>query len=111
MLLMGYSQIFTYVYLGAVSTPAARIADGIEEVHKPLNNSTIFDNAVIQEIEENKNERDQLNIHNKAYDNIASLFMPIGLVDQFNGHVHITKSHQHFALPGNDYIRLRVFRL
>src|SRR5882724_4376100 len=51
-LLMGYSQIFTYVFLGVISTPSARIADGAIRIHAPFNNASIFDSAIIEEMNE-----------------------------------------------------------
>ena len=109
-LLMGYSQIFTYVYLGVISTPTARIADGIERIHTPLASSSIFDYAIIEESEENKDDRDPLNFQTRAYD-IASFFLPTSRAESFSCHTHLSNPCQSLAIAGDSYIRFRVFRL
>ena len=108
---MGYSQLFTYAYLGAHFGHSARIADGIGRFQPPLVNTHIFDNAIIEEIEESKTDRDALNIQAKAHDNVASLFLPILRGEYFIGQSFQFNQSYHHTLPGDASIRFRVFRL
>ena len=109
---MGYSQIFTYVFLGVISTPSASIADGIECVHAPLVNTNIFDNAIIEEIgETNRNDRDVLHLHGKGYDSVASLFLPISCVETGNNQAFEVNPFSFHSHAGDSYIRFRAFRL
>ncbi|HRI80493.1 MAG TPA: hypothetical protein PLR06_13250 [Cyclobacteriaceae bacterium] len=109
--LMGYSQIFTYVYLGVSATPTARIAEGAKHYTAPLTNASIFDNAMIEEIEENKDDRDPLNIHSRILDSVHALFMPFNLAKSFQVRASRFSPFEYSTLSGDSCIRFRVFRL
>ncbi len=111
-LLMAYSQIFTYVYLGVISSPSARIADGVVGIHAPLDNSNILDNAIIEETtEENKDDREALHINFRGYNDIALLFSSIDRVEPRSFQPYRFTPFQYHTLATDAYIRFRVFKV
>ena len=109
---MGYSQVFTYVYLGVLTTHAARITDGIVNFHTPLDNTSFFERTMIEEIEEeNKDDRDALRLDSKEYDTIASLVSPISPVAPVAVQAYRYTPFQYHTLAQDSSLRLCVFRV
>ena len=112
-LLMGYSQIFTYVFLGVISTPSASIADGIVRIHTSQKTSGILENAIIEEIgEENKNDREVPHINSKEHNNcVASLFLAINYTESLAVRAYRFSPFQYLIRSTDSYIRFRAFRV
>ncbi len=111
-LLMGYSQIFTYVYLGVISTPSTGITDGIVQIHAPLHNTKLFENTLIEEVDEEiKYDREAVYTYSMAYNSVASLCLSIIGPQPLTVRTYRFSLFQYLSHSADSYIRFCVFRV